>query len=84
MVLYLSIVSRDKEWIKSGARVKFNKNYVFKGFTKLENDDSEIADELYNLKHLLAHMTNKIDYEHFAEVYIKEFYQKFRNAKNMT
>lgn len=29
-------------------------------------------------------MNNNFDYEHFAEVYIKEFYQNFRKAKNMS
>lgn len=29
-------------------------------------------------------MSNNLDYEHFAEVYIKEFYQNFRKTKNMS
>lgn len=29
-------------------------------------------------------MSNNFDYEHFAEVYIKEFYQNFRKVKTMS
>jgi hypothetical protein len=43
-----------------------------------------IANELYAQKHLLAHMSDNFDYEHFGEVYIKEFYQNFRKVKNMS